>query len=147
MWRHTPITQSLEGVRIWSSRAACAACWVLTQSWSLCLKISENNWQEQTKQNHAPPKIINQMNKIQIKAMKGWSRGRLFSYLCSKEELETNSTHEKTEIYKTWLHQGARLEFAFQRLSDASQLSCAIVLSLPSGNNSFPLIPAIYATN
>lgn len=71
-------------------------CCILNSNTILVI-VSQNIRKQmtRTKQNHAPPKI-NQMNKIQIKAMKGWSRGCLFYSLCSKKELETNSTHKKT---------------------------------------------------
>lgn len=93
MWRHTPITPVLR--RQEALKLKGSLCCILSSNTILVI-VSQNIRKQMTRTNKTTPKKINQMNKIQIKAMKGWSRGCLFYSLCSKKELGTNSTHEKT---------------------------------------------------
>lgn len=82
---HNPVLRRREDLKLKGS-----LCCMLSSNTILVI-VSQNIRKQLTRTNKTkprPPKIINQMNKIQIKAMKGWSRGRLFSYLCSRRSLK-----------------------------------------------------------
>lgn len=78
MWRHTPITPVLRRPEDLKLKGSLCCTQSSNTNPGHCVskyqKTNDKNKQNKTK----PKKKINQMNKIQIKAMKGWSRGRLF---------------------------------------------------------------------